>query len=211
MTTIALPSNPRARNLTVHYMDATAILRGSHGGATQHVDRLGTRHSIDVVLPTMRIEARPDEVVEFERQARIWINRLKLAKKNKSCIWEFLQPGFKVGQPGAPVIKANTLSNASVIPLSGLTPNYDFQEGQWLSVLSGGRYYLHSVDQQVIANQAGEAQLPVTPMIRTDFSQGDTVQVGMPIIQGFLTGDEFSWTIDEAKMVGLSFSIEEEE
>jgi hypothetical protein len=167
------------------------------GGVTQRIDRLGSRHAISVTVPPKSIE--PD--------GRVWISRIKRAKREGGRI-AFPQVEFAVGTPGVPQVASNVAAG-SVIPLKGLTAGYEIREGQWLSVIHVGRSYLYSVDTGVTASGGGLASVTVTPMLRSQLSMNDVVNLAEPVLEGWLSGDEFSWTLEEARTVGLQFSVTE--
>lgn len=167
------------------------------GGVTQRIDRLGSRHSINASAPPKVIE--PD--------GRLWISRLKRAKREGARI-AFPQAGFAVGNPGTPQVASNVAAG-SAIPLTGLTPGYVICEGQWLSITHSGRSYLYSVDAQVAANGSGNTTVAITPLLRSQLSAGDVVNLAAPVLEGWLSGDEFGWTLDAAHTVGLQFTVTE--
>jgi hypothetical protein len=186
-----------AQVATPRLLDWGSELVPSLGGVTQRLNRLGSRHAIDVVLPPMRIE--PD--------GRLWISRLKRGK-TEGVQFAFPQVEFDVSSPGTPLVKT-AVSGGTSVALKGLTPRYAIKEGQWFSVIHSGRSYLHSSDAQVIVDASGDATVTVTPMLRTALSVNDVVNLGKPIIEGSLSGDEVAWTLEMARTVGLQFTVSE--
>lgn len=178
-------------------LDWGSELVPSLGGVTQRLNRLGSRHAIDVSLPPMRIE--PD--------GRLWVSRLKRGK-SEGVKFAFPQVDFDPGAPGTPLIKT-AVSGGTSFTIKGLTASYAIKEGQWLSVIHSGRSYLHSVDTQVIADASGDATVTVTPMLRSALSANDVVNFAKPIIEGSLSGNEVAWTLEMARTVGLQFTITE--
>jgi len=178
-------------------MDWGGELAGVLGGVTIRLDRLGSRHAIAANAPP--------KVVEPE--GRLWTSRLKRAKQQGGRV-AFPQPGLLIGDPGTPQVAANVAAGSS-IPLTGLTSGYVIREGQWLSVTHNGRSYLYSADAQVTANGSGSATVAITPLLRSQLSAGDVVNLAAPILEGWLSGDEFSWTIEAAHTVGLQFTVTE--
>lgn len=182
---------------TPRLLDWGGELTPPFGGVSQRIDRLGSRHSIDVVVPPKAME--PD--------GRIWISRLKRAKQQGGII-AFPQPDFEAGAPGAPLV-ASAVAAGSVVPLKGLNPGYVVREGQWLSISHGGRWYIYSVDQDTMASADGTLSLLVTPMLRSQLSLNDVVRLDAPWLEGWISGNELAWTIDTARFVGLAFSVTE--
>lgn len=196
---ITLPALPGARSATPRLQDWGADLTPSLGGAMQRLNRLGSRHALDVEMPPMLAE--PD--------GRIWVSRLKRGKTDR-VLFEFPQLDLVIGSPGSPKVKTVTAGGTSV-PLKGLTPGYAIREGQFFSIIHNGRRYLHSADAQAIADAVGDVTVTVTPMLRVSLSVDDVVEIAKPMIEGALAGDEFAWSIDVARTVGLAFSIVEAE
>lgn len=173
--------------------EQTAVL----GGVSSRVDRLGSKHQIDVTVPPLVQE--PD--------GRIWVSRLKRAK-SQGGIMQFPQLDLVVGSPGAPVITTAAVGGTS-IAIGGVTHGYVVREGQWLTITSGGRGYLYSADADAAVDTNGHVTLTITPMLRAPAAVGDIVNLVAPTIEGWIGGDDFSWTVDNAHHVGLQFSITE--
>jgi hypothetical protein len=182
---------------TPHLHDWGGEMEPPLGGVTQRIDRLGSRHSIDVDVPPKAIE--PD--------GRVWISRLKRAKREGGRI-AFPQVGFDPGNPGAPRV-ASFVAAGSTIPLKGLTAGYQIREGQWLSVTHANRSYLYSIDAPVTANGSGLASVVITPLLRSQLAVDDVVNLADPVLEGWVSGDEFAWTLEEARTVGLQFTVKE--
>lgn len=92
---------------------------------------------------------------------------------------------------------------------SGATAHYVVKEGQWLSVVHGGRSYLYCCTAQVVLNAAGAGFVPVDVLLRSPLSIGDPVELAAPVIEGWLAGDGYEWTIERSRTVGLTFTIAE--
>lgn len=195
---ITLPFTPYARAATPRLLDWGSELTPGLGGASQRMSRLGSRHALDVEMPIMRAE--PD--------GRIWVSRLKRGKTER-VLFEFPQLDLVVGSPGSPKVKTASVGGTS-LPLKGLTPGYAFREGQFLSIVHGGRRYLHSAEAGM-ADAAGDLTLTVTPMLRVALSVDDVVEIAKPMIEGALSGDEVAWSIDVTRTIGLAFTITETE
>ena len=166
------------------------------GGPMQRVDRTGSRGSLDVVLPPMRyVDGMP------------WCQRLKRGKKER-VVMPFPQPGLVIGNPGAPVVNGAVAGGTS-LPIRGLTSGYQIREGQYFSIVHGGRRYLYSADAAATASGAGTATLTISPMLRTALGDGDTIEIAAPMIEGILAGDETSWNVNTAFHVGLAFTVVE--
>lgn len=152
------------------------------GGEVQYLERLGTRHAIDITFPTMRAEPL----------GREWSADLRLAKLY-GAIASFGQDGLDVGDPG--IVQVDGAGQlGSTINLKGFAANYEMVYGQALSLSVGGRWYLHFAAAATIADGTGKMALPLFPMLRKSPANGDPVEIVDPKIQGSISGNELGWT-----------------
>lgn len=179
---VLLPSRRGVKVDKPRMIDWGGSLRPPLGGAVQHLLRLGTRHAIDVTIPTMRSE--PD--------GRTWSATLRLAKLN-GVLMHFRQDGFRIGMPGAPVVDgAGQLG--STLNLKGFRAGYCMRMGQAFSLIVGGWRYLYFAAADTVAAPDGTMALPLFPMLRKSPADSDVAEVERPIIQGSLSGNEVAWT-----------------
>ena len=194
---IALPADPAPTRADPAYLDWGGQLRPIFGGAIQKLNRLGDRFALNVVMPVM----------ESADLGRVWVANLVLAQR-QGAIMEFPQHSLDVGQPGAPVVDGADQSG-STLALRGFQPGYVVRVGQFFSLIVGGRRYLHMAAADVAADSDGRIALPIAPMLRVRPGNGVIAEFEQPMIEGWLDGDRFSWSLDTAMFVGLSFSIGE--
>lgn len=193
---ITLPTDPAPNDAQASMIDFGANLRGALGAATVRVDRPGNRFRAAISYPLMT----PSE-------ARVFVSRLLRAKASFVRMpWPLL--GISQGSPGSPVVNGAGQAGMS-IALRNLTPAYQFQEGFWLSLLGGGRHYLHNVTSAVTANGSGLATVSIVPALRFPFPDGAAVSVAQPMIDGFVDGQGTEWAVRVDRMVQLGFTLEE--
>jgi hypothetical protein len=194
---ILLPVSPQPTDgTTPAYLDYGGILRPILGGALQKLLRLGDRFAIDVVMPPM-----PTEAV-----GRVWISRLIQAQR-QGAILRWPQLGFVVGNLGSPVVNGANQSGSTLV-MRGFAAGYVIREGQFFSVIHGGRRYLIMSTSDVTVPANGVVGLPITPMMRFRASDGAIIEAD-PKIEGLLEGDSREWTLSAAMTVGLNFRITE--
>ncbi len=167
------------------------------GGVTQRLDRLGSRHAIDVQMPPMLMAD----------DGRRWIARLLRAKQEGGRV-AFPQVDFEPGPCGRPTVAADT-TVGRIVPITGATPRYAIREGQWLSVTHGARSYLYCATGQVVLDGNGAGSVPVDVLLRSPLAVGDAVELARPVIEGWLSGDGYEWTLERSRTVGLGFTIAE--
>lgn len=196
---IALPDWPAPTTASPRLLDFGADLVPPLGGAVQRISRLGSRYAIEVEMPPMKS-------AELGLQ---WVARLQRGKAGRAVL-EFPQPSLTIAAPGAPTVRANTAGGVS-LPLTGLTPGFAFVEGQYLSIIHGGRRYLHMITAAVVAAAGGTADVAIFPMLRTNLTAGDVAEINPPRIEGYIEGDELAWVLAVQHYTALSFRITEAE
>jgi hypothetical protein len=196
---ITLPGHPAPSDAAPRLLDFGSDIVPPFGGALLRLSRLGSRFALDVQMPPMKAE--PD--------GRIWVSRL-IRGKSQRVVMEFPQPDLNVGAPGVPLVRS-VVAGGSSLPLKGLTPYYPIREGQFMSVIHNGRRYMQKADAETIADASGNADVPITPILRTDLAINDVVEIAVPMIEGAIDGDELGWSLNAARHTGLAFSIVEAE
>lgn len=152
------------------------------GGEVQTIQRLGTRHAIDITIPIMRTEPH----------GRQWAADLSLAKLYGAIV-RVRQDGLDIGTPGAPLVDgAGQLG--SVLHLKGFTAGYVMRYGQAVSLIIAGRRYFHKAAADTAAAPDGKMALPLFPLLRRSPANNDTAEVAEPKLQGSLSGNEIAWT-----------------
>lgn len=149
------------------------VTQSSLGGAATNVRRLGDRWSMQVTTAAMR----------YEPDGRRWSARLTRARRDGAVMPIDLE-GFDPGMVGAPAIATATRSGR-MLPVAGLHPNYVVREGQWLSIIHGGRrVHTDQVAAQAAADSSGAVTIEVQNLLRTRLIAGDVVELGKPMIEG---------------------------
>lgn len=169
------------------------------GGPTQRIDRLGTRFSWDFTL-------RPEPIAAEGRQ---YISRIRRALL-EGAIVTIPQVDLTIGSVGTPLVNT-AVSGGKVVSVKGLPAAKQLVEGQYITFIHGGKRYLHSIDTTATANGAGVISLTITPMLRVNLSVNDVVEIATPKMEGLLSGNDWEWTLDVSKHVGLSFTVTETE
>ncbi len=193
---IDLPDYPSPNGADIGLQDFGALLTPSLGGPVQRVNRLGSRFRIAVTMPPMKV-----------KDARKWISRL-VRGKSEGVRMELPLLDFNPGSPGSPLVNGAAQAGSSLI-LDGFTPNYILREGQPFSILTGGKHHLYLVATETIASGTGTATVPITPSLRRPHLDNDVCNFGKPMIEGFIGGDEFMWSLSIDYLTSLQFDIAE--
>lgn len=177
-------------------LDFGGLMSSALGGATDRLDRLGSRYMAEQNTPPMPIE--PD--------GRKWSARLLRARKEGGIV-AIHELDLNVMAPGSPVVATDTPSGR-VIPISGLTPYYPIREGKWLNYVIGGQHYLDQCVEEVVADGSGVASVTIQNLLRVPLTAGATLIFAKPVIEGWIEGD-FAIPRSVERITSFSFSISE--
>jgi hypothetical protein len=126
---------------------------------------------------------------------------------------KFPQPGLKLNVTGTFTVRSATAANVSTIPASAALVGdrgKTLKEGQFISVIQGGQRYVYQLlSDTVINGDDGTINLSVQPYVRVSLTVGSVIEIVTPRIEGFIKNDDFRWTIDNAKIYGLQFTLNE--
>ncbi len=174
---IELPQ-PRGPQVAVpKLLDWGSDQKAPMGGGYQRLNRLGNRFALEITYP--RLKPEPD--------GRILIARLRRAK-TEGALFPFPQPGLDIGNPGNPVVNGANQAGTMLV-LRGFTGGYVLREGQYFSIIHGGRRYLHNAAGDFTASAGGIMTITLDPMLRMDSLQdGAVVEVAKPYIEGIVSG-----------------------
>lgn len=196
---LTLPAAPQYNAGQPYLFSQAQDLVSPLGGATQRVIRLGTRFGIDVTYPAMKYG-----------DGMVFLSRMIQAETNPVAV-AFPQRGLTIGDAGAVVVNGDGQTGLS-LGVRGVTAGYTFDEGQFLSFITGGRRYLHVVTAAATAAGSGAVTLAVYPMLRVVPNDGDAVEVATPHLEGFISlqSKKLPWTIEMVRRVGLKFTVVED-
>lgn len=198
MAVIELPSWAVPNSFEPFLRDFGSVLTPYLGGPEQRINRLGTRFGARVTLPPMK--TRDEALIVQSRLMRARDDRLRL---------EWQQGDFDAGNPGAARVSGAIVAG-SAVPFKGMTPGYVAKEGQFFSLVHGGRRYLHIFADERAAGGDGALGSLIWPMLRTSLSNNDVVEIAPPMIEGIVSkGDELSWQISVDRLAAFSFTISE--
>jgi len=183
--TVALPLR-KAASASPYLIDFGGVVAGSLGGPDQRVNRLGMRWGCEYQLPPMKGE-----------EARVWVARLLRGSRERASYY-FPQPGVLHPTPSAGIAAA-AVAQAEIIRLTV----GQYLEGHFFSVVRSGRRYVHQITTE------GADFVGIQPPLRVSLTGGEPVSFRDCMIEGFVKGNQLGWTVDNAKIYGLTFRIEE--
>lgn len=193
---ILLP-DPKYLEATFAPLDFGGLITPGLGGPVQRVNRLGNRTSISYTL-------RP---LYSPTEGRIYVARLMRGRQEGVRV-AIPQSGMFIGSPGKPVV--NGAIGAGInLPIKTLTPTYTMREGQPLTVTHGGIGFLHWFAADYTANASGVIAATIYPPLRTALSDGDSIEIGKPYIEGWLSDDSDRWSKQAEARNPISFTVTE--
>lgn len=184
---IELPQPRLPRSAVPKLLDWGSDQKAPQGGSFQRLNRLGNRFALELAYP--RLKPEPD--------GRILASRLRRAK-TEGALFPFPQPGLAIGNPGAPVVDGAGQSG-SMLALRGFTPGYRVREGQFFSIIDGGRRYLHEAAAETIADAGGRLVLAINPMLRIRPGNAAICEFAKPYIEGIVSGSSMDVELTIAK------------
>jgi hypothetical protein len=193
--TIALPTQPKAKTASPKFIDFGGTLSASMGGEDQRLNRLGSRFGAEYSLPPMKAA-----------DAQVWISRLIRGRKEKVAFY-FPQPGVITHGVTTCLVNGIHISNAEILSLKGIGGGRIIAEGQFLSIIKGGKRYLYNAT--TTGSGSAAFAIGIQPGLRTALAGDEVVEIGLPMIEGYIKGDEMGWNVDDAKIYGLQFAIDE--
>lgn len=177
-------------------LDFGGILEPSTGGEAQRVNRLGNRMTLDITHQP-----------ETEAEARMLLQDLLMAQ-TEGARMQWPAWVMNVGQPGSPLVDG-AVTGGKTIPIKGLTPYYPIRKGQPMSIIIGGRRYMHFCDAESVADASGDAEIDVTPMLRKALAGDEVIELAVPYIEGALIGDGRQWRLAASGPDPFVYSIRE--
>jgi hypothetical protein len=193
---VLLPASPGPASVTPAYLGVDIDQTSPLNGVTQRVSRPGGRFALQVSMPPMVGDV-----------ARDWLGALLLAQTSTALL-AFPQPDFTAAGGVAAVNGGGQTGSTLNLTLTPDQAGATLRRGQFVSILASFKRYLHVVTADTAA--VGQAlALPIFPMLRVSPSNGEAVNLSLPIIEGLLEGNRREWTLDAARFVGLTFTIVE--
>lgn len=197
---VLLPSDPAPAQARERLLDWSRIGSPQAGGDLQQLNRIGTRFAVDFTMPRRTGD-----------KARLFLSKLRQAKAGNpaGAIIAFPQIGLTIGSPGSPVVNGAGQAGLT-LNLRGFSASYPVKDGQFFSVIAGGRRYLHHATADTTANGSGVMALPIFPMLRVSPSDGAVCEFAVPMIEGLISGNEIGWTLARFGTDGVGFTVTEQ-
>lgn len=155
-----------------------------------------------VILWQLDVEFPPINDLAKVRAIR---NILAKAKQDTVAI-QVRQPGFTVGTTGVTVVNSGHTVGTKALPIFGAATSLAMFSGQFLSISTGGRWYLYTLDADSAAGSASR-NLTLTSTTRASHAIFDPVEISTPWIEGWI--EQSSISVNAAGHYVFRLSIKE--
>lgn len=191
MAAVTLPALPRNTEYLIREISRDRALEPVFGGDETLIQRLGTKHEIVVTVPAIASSCCGPAMIAA----------LSLGKA-QGVVMPIPEPKTPERPYGSVRVKgAGQLG--SELEVYGLSPQVAIPAGKWLSVIVSGRRFAYFTTAEIVADEDGEATLPIYPMLRRSPADNDVVELSEPKLEGRVIMSE-----REVRRIGaLSFSF----
>jgi hypothetical protein len=193
---VALPALPWTADVKPRLVRFGTDLTPALGGDVARINRLGSRFSVDVVLPMLQSDMGP-----------LWIAAGLQADTTNSTVTFTWPSAYYEGTTSAEVNGAGQAG--SNLAIKGLAAGLVIPPLIPFSFYINGRNYLHMTTQEVTANGSGDAVLSIAPMMR--FAPTDSLALSFetPTIEGFIQGKTLDWELQLSRFHKITFTLQE--
>lgn len=169
--------------------------RSATGSNRQKGMRKGSHYSYEIALEPMS-----------QAEALDWLD---LRNEADTVIIEIPQMGLEIGAPGATRVNGSDQSGASLM-IKGFTPRYPVRKGQCFNHLgSDGGLRIYVADAEVIADDDGEATVPLETMLNWPPLNDDVIDFANVSVEGFASVERGSFLQDGDGWHHIRFTVEE--
>lgn len=196
MAAVELPTLPRSVEYIFREINRDRDLQPITAGDESRIQRIGTKHEIEVGNLTVATAGCGPELVAA----------LALGK-TAGAFMPIPEPKVVEVPYGTPLVNGASQLGSSLI-VDGLTPWVAIRCGKWLSVIVSGRRYAYYTTAEVIADAAGAATLPIYPMIRSAPADNAVVELAEPMIEGLVRMSS-ERSVRRTGAMSLGFTIRE--
>ncbi|QQQ19837.1 hypothetical protein JIP62_07055 [Brevundimonas vitis] len=186
---------PRGTEFVMRPMSSAMPQRAAFGAGRRRMNRPGSHWALSVTVPPQCAAGAGVELA------------VDLISGDSQSILLPIPEAMDAGPCGLPTVDGDGQAG-SVLAMVGLTPRYPVRKGKFFSVIHEGRRYVHWCTAETLADGDGKASVPIWPMMRIDFADGDVIEMARPMIEGEIDALP-DLALDELKTLGLSFLIEE--
>ncbi|TCP30690.1 hypothetical protein [Sphingomonas sp. BK235] len=170
---------PRQRiaGLTLRPVLFSGEQEGAFGGESLPIPRMGDRWAADVRTALLRQDQAGRDLVAALTQGLTDDGLISIDQPNRPAI----------ALAGNAVVDGSNRGGTTLF-LRGMAMPGVFPRGIYLSIIRGGRRYIHMTAGPANVSSSGTAALPIWPMLRFLTVDGDAVEIADPKIEGKLSG-----------------------
>lgn len=194
---ITLQTLPRSTVYSMRAISAANDLTPSFGGSIQRIARKGSRWAIDVSISALGIKKCGMTMIADLVRGESELIRMKLPD------------GITPSPYGSPLVNGAGQAGTTLVA-DNFTPQVALRKGKFFSVEVAGQGFVYMVTDETVADEDGDASIPIWPMIRAPIADNAPISIATPYIEGFIAPGQ-DWSISNMRAVGLNFTIEERE
>jgi hypothetical protein len=127
--------------------------------------------------------------------------------KQETVVFRVRQPALNVGTTGTVTVGAGHVAGTKSLPVVGVNSTLAMKAGQFLSISTGGRWYLYTLSADSNAGTTSRT-LQLTSTTRAAHASGDVVEIAEPWIEGWIQGDP-SVSVDVNQHYTFGVSVRE--
>lgn len=150
---------------------------GALGGESLPIPRMGDRWAAEISTTQLRHDDAGRDLVAALTQALTEDAIIDIDQPNRPTIASI----------GNGVVDGANVGGTS-LPVRGIGAPGVFPRGIYLSIIHGGRRFVHMTTAAAAVSADGRATLPIWPMLRFLTVDGETVELADPKIEGKLSG-----------------------
>ncbi len=198
------PAALKMATITVRQVAATAIHTSPDTFSMQIQERIGQRWEFDVDLPPMK-RATAAEVIGFLLSLNGPVGTFYLG--DHSC-----RAPRGTATPGSGGPRTSGVQDARSYSMAttgwAVSQAAALRAGDWLQVGTGSSVRLHMVTEDCASDSSGNATVKIWPRTRTAYPANTTLVTASPVGLFRLT-EPVTWTVEQARMYGMRFSVME--
>ena len=196
---LTFPSNRVAASIQFRAVSTVGESRSPFTGESQVYVHAGEWFEADVQLPKM-----------LRADAEDWIAGFLLALNGVHGTFLMGDPSSIVPRgtwAGSPKVFGAHAAGVKTIAMDGFSAAATVKNGDWIQ--SGTTKRLHKVVKDATADGSGLLTLEVWPRTRDALADNDTFVTASPVGTWRLATNERNWSVERARIYGISFSCRE--
>jgi hypothetical protein len=155
-----------------------------------------------VIMWSLKLDFPPISDVSKIRDVRT----IFAQHKQDTVIIPIRQPGIVVGSSGTVTVNTGHTAGTKTLPLTGIAGGFSLFKGQFISVQTGGIWYLYTLAADSLAGSSSRT-VTLTSTTRAAHVNTNVVEITSPVIEGWINPSEI--TVEPDMHYKFSLSVRE--